>query len=141
MPSHEVEPWLTKNIGEALTVQGGLTYPSPQFATVCHTPEGLVDAPQNCLIVTRFNNGTLMVNYWDESKDATSPTNSKWSASLGPTMLGKNLTNFTAIAMPALEDLHFYGLTPDGIIHSYTIDRENPFSWTYEGEVNTALGG
>ena len=85
-----------------------------------------------------FPNGTLLVNHWNESRPGTFP-DQKWSGASVPNMQGTAITNFTSIAMPGLDELRFIGLTPDGLIHSYTIDRQNPFDWTYEGLVNTII--
>lgn len=85
----------------------------------------------------RFPNGTLWANHWVGSIPGMFPTQ-KWSGSSTPHM-DNNISNFSAIAMSGLDDMRIYGLTPDGLIHSYKIDRQDPFSWTYEESVSTAM--
>lgn len=74
-------------------------------------------------------NGTVQVNYWN---------NQTWHISEEPMMLGKVYANFTSIGMFQAEDIMFYGLTNEGEIHSYKVDRRDPLSWSYGEMVKTS---
>lgn len=120
-----------------LLAQDGLPSPPPQLTALSFVPQGL-SVPEDSLVVMRYPDGTLLANHWNEGKAVTFPQQ-KWSGASTPRMQGMNITNFTSIAVPGLDNLRFFGLTPDGLIHSYTIDRQDPFTWTYEELVNTEI--
>ncbi|KAK7752292.1 hypothetical protein SLS62_005828 [Diatrype stigma] len=117
---------------DLLTVQEGLIIPPTQLAALSFAPAGSL-GPLDTFVVMRFPNGTLWANYWIGSMPGLFP-DYKWSGGSAP-RTDNNITNFSAIAMSGLDDMHIYGLTTDGRILAYTIDRQDPFSWSYEEEV------
>lgn len=92
------------------------------FATATNASAG----PREVMVVPRFDNGSLVVNYWD---------NTKWNYGYEPIIQGKVYTNFTAVALLADQDLKFFGITNDLEIQAFTIDRTLPLSWTYDSAV------
>ena len=51
-------------------------------------------------------------------------------------MLGKQLTNFTTISLMSATELKFFGVTPEGELHVYTVDQDDPLTWTYDSEIS-----
>lgn len=85
--------------------------------------------PLDLMVVPCFDNGSVIVNWWD---------NTVWSFGNEPILQGKVYTNFTAATLLPAEDLKFFGVTDEGAIQAYTIDRAAPVSWTYDSEVDTS---
>lgn len=84
--------------------------------------------PRRLIVGARFDNGTVGINSWNTTT---------WRGQDFPTMKGQTFDKFTAMALLAAEDLKFFGITDAGEIQSYTIDRDDPLSWTYDQQVNT----
>jgi hypothetical protein len=53
-------------------------------------------------------------------------------------MQGKVIQNFTAVSVFESESIRFFGLTNESEIHSYTVDRASPLSWTHDEAVKTS---
>ncbi|KAB5562994.1 hypothetical protein GE09DRAFT_766860 [Coniochaeta sp. 2T2.1] len=97
-------------------------------ATSYNHPADMDQGPINLLVVGSFANGSAFANYWD---------NKTWHNATTPLLQGKVLTNFTSVALFQSSEIKFFGLTNDSEIHSYTIDRRNPVSWTYGDAIIT----
>jgi hypothetical protein len=72
----------------------------------------------------------LLVNFFDNSTQS-------WTGPREPVIQGIEPAELVSIAAPQLEVLTLYGLTTEGMIHSYTVDRADPFTWTFSGMVQT----
>lgn len=95
------------------------------FANATRVAAGPLDA----MVVSLFDNGSIAASLWD---------NSAWSRANDPNMQGKVYTNFTAVSVLPAAELKFFGLTNDGDIQAFAIDRNSPLSWTYNGSVATS---
>ena len=84
--------------------------------------------PVNLLVTGVFANGSAFVAHWD---------NSTWHQASEPILQGKVFTNLTAVSVFESKQVKVFGLTNESEIHSYTIDRKNPLSWTYDQAVIT----
>lgn len=98
-----------------------MSYPSPQIAAggFSNETEDLA-AVNKFLVVTRDSTGRVYSNYWDTAS---------WTTNIEPSIKGTSKEIWEAIALVNAEDLMFYGLTNDGNIKSFTIDRTSPFNW------------
>jgi hypothetical protein len=93
-----------------------------------HTGDGR-NSPRRLLIAARFDNGTVGINYYNTEE---------WHGQSFPTLSGTTYDNWTSISVVAATNLLFFGLTGDGEIHEYTMDRTNPLSWTYNSQVSVS---
>lgn len=104
-----------------------LPYPSPQMAAIGYANSTSdPGAVNNFLVVTLDSHGTLLTNHWD--------TNS-WTTDLAPSLTGTSEDVFERIAMVAAEDLVLYGLTAEGAIKAFLIDRGDTSTWAFDSVV------
>jgi hypothetical protein len=103
--------------------------PGPEIsATGFDNAADLTAGPINILVSGVYANGSAFATYWD---------NTTWHDPAAPILQGKVITNFTSVSVFDAVQLKVFGLTNESEIHSYTIDRKNPLSWTYDQAVIT----
>lgn len=80
--------------------------------------------PVYLLVASVFDDGIIKASCWN---------NVSWTGDVTPSLLQYNGTvNFTAGAMISGANIKFYGLTVDGHINSFTVDRDAAFQWTWD---------